>query len=86
MVAVQATKEEISLCLGLTPIQRRDRLMTTLVPPIGAISHAVNLPAPAVVRTTRYIRITLRHPTDHDAISALSTHERRERLLVGLTE
>ncbi len=59
--------------------------MTALVPPSGAVTHTVNLLAPAVVRVTRYIRITLRHSTDHDVISALSTNERTERLLTGLT-
>lgn len=87
-VALQATEDEIALCLGLTPLERRDRLLPT-VKPIPVHSHtartATTTTGTPLTRTTCYLRLTLRHPDDQAAILALSTDERRERLLVGLT-
>ncbi len=78
-VMIRTTEEEWALIRGLTPVQRRDKFLSAS----PGISKAKGRGS-TDNRVHHVVRVELREGADKAEILALSTDERRERLLEGL--
>jgi hypothetical protein len=84
---IQATEEQIALIRGLTPRQRRDKLLAVPSAQAASIAPTTSMSTSMFSNKGKFhkIRVELAEARDRDAILALGAVERAERLLAGLT-
>lgn len=84
MLSIRATEDELAYIRGLTPRQRRDKLMSVLIATDAGTDADTSARVGQGTRGFYNVRVELIEEDDRDTLCALSTTERTELLLSGL--